>query len=164
MRSWQRCNQFPKTHAITRKDELARNISKMQQIYTVRDFDFLPSSFVLPGDMPAFRAAFAKHESYTWIVKPSNSSCGKGIFVTSELKEILNPQFEKDCTYVVSRYIDRPLLVDSLKFDMRIYVAVTSFDPLTVYVYRDGLARFATEKYTNDPDSHKSRFQHLTKL
>ena len=64
--------------------------------------------------------------------------------------------------YVVSRYVDRPLLVDSLKFDMRIYVAVTSFRPLTVYVFRDGLARFATEKYTNDPDSHKSRFQHLT--
>jgi hypothetical protein len=105
MKSWQRCNQFPRTHEITRKDALARNIKKMQQIHALRDFDFLPSSFVLPAEMPAFRVAFAKNAkscSNAWIVKPSNSSCGKGIYVTSELKEILNPGFEMDCTYVSS--------------------------------------------------------------
>ena len=43
---------------------------------------------------------------------------------------------------------------------MRIYVAITSVNPLRLYVYEEGLARFATEKYNNqDP---KNVFVHLT--
>ena len=39
---------------------------------------------------------------------------------------------------------------------------VSSFDPLRVYVYNDGLVRFATEKYTLDPNELKKRYIHLT--
>lgn len=45
---------------------------------------------------------------------------------------------------------------------MRIYVAVTSYNPLRVYMYDEGLARFATEDYSNDPDILKNKFVHLT--
>ena len=47
----------------------------------------------------------------------------------------------------MSRYIENPLLLNGYKFDLRIYVAITSYDPLRVYVYREGLVRFASEKY-----------------
>lgn len=33
---------------------------------------------------------------------------------------------------------------------MRIYVTATCMDPLRLYVYNDGLARFATEPYSQD--------------
>jgi hypothetical protein len=42
-----------------------------------------------------------------------------------------------------------------------VYVLVTSFDPLRVYVYKEGLTRFATEEYTTSTNK-KSRFIHLT--
>ena len=42
-----------------------------------------------------------------------------------------------DCV-LVSRYISNPLLIDCVKFDLRIYVGVTSFDPLVAYVYEEG--------------------------
>jgi hypothetical protein len=49
------------------------------------------------------------------------------------------------------------------KFDLRIYVVVTSFDPLRIYVYREGLVRFASEKYSNEAFSEeKAKFSHLT--
>jgi hypothetical protein len=50
-------------------------------------------------------------------------------------------------SFVVSRYIENPLLLNGHKFDLRIYVAITSYEPLRVYVYREGLVRFASEKY-----------------
>ena len=49
--------------------------------------------------------------------------------------------------YYVNRYIANPFLINDLKFDLRIYVCVTSFDPLRVYIYDEGLARFSTHKY-----------------
>ena len=63
---------------------------------------------------------------------------------------------------IVSRYLDDPLLIYGHKFDLRLYVVITSFDPLRVYIYREGLARFASEKYNNDPMSEEYKFSHLT--
>jgi Tubulin-tyrosine ligase family len=53
---------------------------------------------------------------------------------------------------IVSRYITNPLLINGLKFDLRVYVLITSFDPWRIYVYDEGLARFASEPY-NSPAS-----------
>jgi hypothetical protein len=63
---------------------------------------------------------------------------------------------------VASEYIGRPFLIDGFKFDLRVYVAVTSINPLRIYVYEDGLCRFATSKYTELIDVKKAKFTHLT--
>lgn len=62
----------------------------------------------------------------------------------------------------MSRYIARPHLINGLKYDLRIYVLVTSFDPLKVYLFKDGLVRFATEKYSCNMKCLKKKFMHLT--
>jgi len=93
-----------------------------------------------------------------FIIKPSASSCGRGIRVIQGNKKLLIKQ--EEC--IVSVYLDRPLLINNKKFDMRVYVLVTSFHPLRVYMYQEGLARFATEAYTTDPEVLKNKFVHLT--
>jgi hypothetical protein len=64
----------------------------------------------------------------------------------------------------VSEYIGNPLLFDGYKFDLRIYVAITCMNPLKLYIYEEGLTRFATSKYNNSNiGNHKqSKYTHLT--
>lgn len=49
--------------------------------------------------------------------------------------------------YVVQKYISDPLLIGGKKFDMRIYALCVSYQPLTVYLYRTGFARFTHHRY-----------------
>lgn len=62
----------------------------------------------------------------------------------------------------MSEYISNPLLINGLKFDLRIYVALTSVNPLRFYIYEDGLVRFATEKFTLSKEKMSNKFVHLT--
>ena len=50
-------------------------------------------------------------------------------------------------TYVVQRYIDKPYLVGGKKYDMRLYLLCLSYNPLTLYIYRRGFARFSSTHY-----------------
>ena len=44
--------------------------------------------------------------------------------------------------YIISRYIDNPLLIGGKKFDLRLYVLVTSFRPIRSYIYQEGFCRY----------------------
>lgn len=63
---------------------------------------------------------------------------------------------------MASKYIANPHLINGLKYDLRMYVLVTNFNPLKVYLYNDGLVRFATEKYSTDPRLLTKKYVHLT--
>lgn len=65
-----------------------------------------------------------------------------------------------DTNTIVQRYIEKPLLIGGYKFDLRLYVCVPSYQPLVIYMYKEGLARFGTDKFSlNDL---KNPFRHLT--
>jgi len=71
---------------------------------------------------------------------------------------------QNDCkSLVVQRYISNPLLVDGIKFDLRIYVFVRRIDPLEVYLCREGLVRFATLRYEHPEATNLNECRiHLT--
>eukprot|EP01138_Halocafeteria_seosinensis_P007901 gb/GECG01008072.1/.p1 GENE.gb/GECG01008072.1/~~gb/GECG01008072.1/.p1 ORF type:complete len:304 (+),score=19.34 gb/GECG01008072.1/:1-912(+) len=50
------------------------------------------------------------------------------------------------------------------KFDIRMYVLVTSFQPLTVWLYRSGFARFSASHYSKDPHDIMNNYVHLTNV
>jgi hypothetical protein len=106
-----------------------------------------------------------------WIRKPLASSQGRGIKVVStkavrRLAGLDKPvggsvdskKVQPPC--VVQQYIDRPLLVGGYKFDMRVYVCVTGYNPLRAYMFPEGLARFCTDKYSRR--NRRNVFSHLT--
>lgn len=45
---------------------------------------------------------------------------------------------------VVQRYLSKPLLLDGIKFDLRVYVVVIGFNPIKAFICDEGLARFCT--------------------
>lgn len=57
----------------------------------------------------------------------------------------------------------KPYLIDELKFDLRIYVLIYGVEPLRVFVFKEGLARFATEQYTGpNKNNLDNLYMHLT--
>ena len=69
---------------------------------------------------------------------------------------------QKKNRVVVQEYIDRPFLIRGLKFDLRIYVLMTSISPLRLYLYEDGLVRFATKEYSYNVEDIDNKFIHIT--
>ena len=57
-------------------------------------------------------------------------------------KIILKKKVVKEDPIIVQSYIQNPFLINGYKFDFRIYVLVTSINPLRIYLYKDGLVRF----------------------
>ena len=92
-----------------------------------------------------------------WIVKPANMSRGRGIYIIDDVSEV-----SVDDLSIISRYISNPLLINGHKFDLRIYVLVTSVDPLRIYVFKEGLARFASQVYQTRAGGKGNKFVHLT--
>jgi tubulin polyglutamylase TTLL6/13 len=113
----------------------------MQKIFP-DDYKFFPQTWLLPSEYPDYRSQYnaKKKNSKTFIVKPEASCQGRGIFLTRNLDDV-NPYDH----YVIQRYLHKPFLIEGLKFDLRIYVFLCGVDPLRIYVYREGLSRFATE-------------------
>lgn len=100
-----------------------------------------------------FLDEFQKNPNTTWIVKPNNKSQGQGIFLLKKINQLkkivpganLNAAFKglnMNETYVISRYVDNPLLIGGKKFDLRLYgtyasilVLVTNYRPIKAYMY-----------------------------
>jgi tubulin polyglutamylase TTLL1 len=142
-----------------------------------------------------FVEEYRKNPHSTWIMKPSGKSQGAGIFLINKLSKlkkwsresrtVFNPNLVKE-SYVISRYIDNPVLVTfaigtepsvertrlycfqllmgGRKFDLRLYVLVTSFRPLKVYLFKHGFCRFCTVKYDDSLREIDNMYIHLTNV
>lgn len=54
-----------------------------------------------------------------WICKPTDLSRGRGISIIDKIDDL-----KYDQQSVLQQYIDKPLLIKGMKWDMRIYVAI----------------------------------------
>lgn len=157
IREHQKLNHFPGSFQIGRKDRLWRNLSRMQSRFGKKEFSFFPQSFILPQDAKLLHKAWESSSRQKWIVKPPASARGIGIQVIHKWS-----QLPKRRPLLVQRYLHKPYLISGSKFDLRIYVYVTSYDPLRIYLFSDGLVRFASCKYSPSMKSLSNKFMHLT--
>ncbi|KAI9580877.1 hypothetical protein GQX74_013425 [Glossina fuscipes] len=158
MKRFQQVNHFPGMMEICRKDLLSRNLNRMLKLYP-KEYKIFPKTWVFPADYgDALNYSTSRAKPVTFIIKPDAGAQGRGIWLTNDLKTI-NPSERMIC----QTYISKPLLIDGYKFDLRVYALITSVDPLRIFVYNEGLARFATSKYVEPtPDNRCDLFMHLT--
>lgn len=157
MKPYQKINHFPGMYTLARKNNLARNLGRMRKVRP-EDFDFFPMTWTLPAELAELKAYAQKNPRCTFILKPEASCQGRGIFLTRTPEELAATDH-----YVAQRYVERPLLLDGLKFDLRVYVLVTGCSPLRLYIHEEGLVRLATEPYSAPCGSNfASSCMHLT--
>lgn len=172
----QKINHFVGMLEICRKKQLARNLAAMAAQFP-DEFAFAPETFVLPAQLDAFLERFKTPRGgkrrRTFILKPDAGCQGKGIALAqtadgalSSLRAVgaLREDGRSGATSVVAqKYLADPFLIHGYKFDLRVYALVLCADPLRVFVYGDGLARFCTERYEAPKASNlEQTCMHLT--
>jgi len=177
-------NHFPNHNELTRKDLMVKNIKRYRKDLEKVDsplaikeengnfkyLDFIPSTYMLPADYNLFAEEF-KRTGGTWIMKPAGKARGIGIFLINKLSQLkkwsvkLSPGTPAyPGLYVISRYIDNPLLIGGKKFDLRLYILVTCYKPLKCFIHKEGFARFCTVKYIEASKDMDNMFVHLTNV
>ena len=149
---YQRIFRFPFTDYLTRKYNFLKELKKAKKLYP-GDYDFFIESYILPEDKEILKKNFKK--SKYWIKKPYNLSRGRGVEVVDRIND-----FNKKT--IVQKYI-KPHLLFGKKYDIRIILLITSYDPLVVYLYSDGVLRFATHPYSEKEEFYiEDKYMHLT--
>ena len=102
-----------------------------------------------------------KFPNATFIAKPQVGAQGDGICLFKTMKDLPYGMVDKEL--LIQRYLDKPLLLDGIKFDLRVYVICFGIDQMTAYLCDEGLARFCTAKYqAPTKDNYKKQYMHLT--
>nr|XP_057940995.1 probable tubulin polyglutamylase TTLL9 isoform X3 [Doryrhamphus excisus] len=176
-----RINHFRNHYELTRKDFLLKNLKRYKRTLE-RDAsctegskcNFFPCSFALPNEYHLFVEEFKRNPGSTWIMKPAAKSQGAGIFLFKKLKDIMDwrkhdgtrSEEQRDAgqveSYVAQRYIENPYLLGGRKFDLRVYVMVTSYFPLKAWLYREGFARLSSARFSLNCIDDK--YVHLTNV
>ncbi|MBN3309071.1 TTLL9 polyglutamylase, partial [Amia calva] len=170
---------FRNHYELTRKNLMVKNLKRHRKMLEreagkleASKCDFFPRTFELPSEYHLFVEEFKRSPGSVWIMKPVARSQGKGIFLFRKLKDIMD--WKKDGSrsdeqrdemvesYVAQRYIEDPYLISGRKFDLRVYVLVSSYVPLKAWLYRDGFARFSNTRFSLS--SIDDQYVHLTNV
>lgn len=139
-------SRYPNAKDLAHKDVFSQMMKFAQEVGGTDEdeYDFVPATFTLPSkyDSKRFEEYMAKHKSATYIAKPQVGAQGEGMALFSDLKDL--PMGLEQREVVVQRYLDKPLLLDGIKFDLRVYVVVVGLEDMKAYICDEGLARFCT--------------------
>ncbi len=158
LKKYQKFDVFPMNGEITRKSSLYLNYKDFREKFH-KDFDYMPETFVMPKDKKIIEKKFKNYKidgENLWIVKPKYLSRGRGIHLFDNIKDDINNDV------LISKYISNPHTINGKKYDLRLYVFVTGFSPLKIYLFNEGIVRISSEEFSISLKNLKNPFVHLT--
>ena len=124
------------------------------------DYNYIPETYFYPEEKDKIHNLLKDYKVTSddlWLIKPKSGSLGHGIRIFLSLNDI-PPEF------LLTRYINPPHLINNKKYDFRTYILVTGLAPFRMYIYTEGLVRFASEEYSTDIKDLKESYRHLTNI
>eukprot|EP00535_Pseudo-nitzschia_heimii_P005367 CAMPEP_0197181724 /NCGR_PEP_ID=MMETSP1423-20130617/5916_1 /TAXON_ID=476441 /ORGANISM="Pseudo-nitzschia heimii, Strain UNC1101" /LENGTH=851 /DNA_ID=CAMNT_0042632027 /DNA_START=349 /DNA_END=2904 /DNA_ORIENTATION=+ len=190
LQTWQRYNQLPNTDKWDDKDEMALRMNNYYSEKGVPHLHSFPESYVLhlPDGLESFRKRLLDENGgmdVPWVLKEPTVNQGKGIVIlppqSDELKGIVNVVRDLTSTegkdrkeeedeessgkdrLVVQRYICDEMTYGGRKFDVRVFWAVASVDPLIVlYHTEQNYVRIGHASYDEASLGNSTTKAHLT--
>lgn len=158
----QRVNKIPCMDYICFKSTLFEELNHVRR-ECPHIVNFYPQTFLLPTDYPELQRFHAvmcgrKSSAPTWVIKPKSGSCGRGIYLIQSAYEASTIE-----NSAVAQLMVDPMLLQGFKFDFRFFLLVSSLEPFSAFIYKEGIARFCTEAYSPPTKATRDRqFMNLT--
>ncbi len=152
VRDGQLVNHFPGIAPLFYKDEMAYHLAAAGHA-------FHPATFSMPGEYGALVAAMDADPRALWLRKKKRWMAGDGMAIITGDTPI--PRGEE---WLVQRYVANPLLLPGrpYKHVVRSYVLLTSLEPLTAFVHRNGPVKFTSRPFSLSPEALRDPVVHLT--
>ena len=140
-------NQFPFESCVIMKHNLADTIQNVfgNTPYLMRTYNLEKSLAEFIGD---FKSREKKGEDNLWILKPPNMARSMDMMITDNLSLIIKAM--ETGPKIAQKYIERPVLRQGRKIDLRYILLVSSIKPLTLYLYKHFWIRSSNNPYTMD--------------
>lgn len=97
-----------------------------------------------------------------WLLKAPHLNCGRGISTHTDLVPLLLEAQKNNWDMVVQKYVEDPFLLDGRKWDLRLWVLVTSWYPAVVWVHPEPYLRLAQKQFTLGQGGVSDPLVHLT--
>lgn len=152
-------NKIPGMNKICYKSNLFDVLQEAKKLFK-EEYSCIPDTYTVTRSNfnETIDKICKKDENKLWIFKPESSYGGKGISIFSKKSDM--ESYQKP-NFVIQSYIS-PKLYGGYKFDFRLYILITNLEPLTIYIYNEGIARFCSEKY--DKNNLQNSYSHLTNV
>jgi len=155
------CNHIEGNAHLGNKKALFYNMKAYYEAIAKNPFEAIPLTFHLSQGLndiqfnefveEFMRIKEANKEENVWIVKPGeNSNRGQGINICKTLPDIKGIiSNSTKGTYIIQKYIEKPLLINKRKFDIRCYSLITAFNGhVKGYFYKEGYLRTASREFS----------------
>ena len=159
MPSLQKIHCYTNVEIVTDKFLEYNFYNRMKNLFP-QDYDYMPETYAYPEQKDIINEKFKNYNlaiGNLWLIKPKLMSLGDGIHIFHNFTNLNDD-------YIITKYIENPHLINKLKYDFRVYVLITGLFPLKLYLYKEGIIRFATEEYSLDIKKIDQSFAYLTNV
>lgn len=156
-----RINHIPGIYALTDKWELYKNLSHHWQKSGLdkkadSSHRYFPKSWKLPENKEEIKQQLQNQPEKPLILKRLYAVNGVAMKLIKHGDEL-----PVDDEWIVQEYIENPHLINDRKYILQVFLLITSSDPLTVYIYQNGVADLAVQAYSSEPEQWNNAGMHI---